>query len=89
MNIQVDTNGQTVIDWEPVPGCFKRAWIQRETDPAKDWAKPPDGRYLNIAQHPASGGNPTDFPVFCNQTDEEILVAFVVAVCRITGCRLL
>jgi len=35
------------------------------------------------------GGNATDFPIFSDLSDEQILKAFVSAVCAITGCRLL
>jgi hypothetical protein len=33
-------------------------------------------------------GNPTDFPIFNNLSDQQILEAFVAAVCSITGCNL-
>lgn len=38
MNIQRDNKGQPFIEWEQAPGGYKRAWIQRKTDPEKDWA---------------------------------------------------
>jgi len=92
MNIQRDTKGQPYIEWEQAPGGFKRAWIQRKTDPEKDWAAARDGRYLNVVRIEARGsgpaGNATDFPVFSDLSDEQILEAFVSAVCAITGCRL-
>ena len=46
IKIQHDTKGQPFLEWEqaPVPGGCKRAWIQRKTDPSKDWAG--TGRYL-------------------------------------------
>jgi hypothetical protein len=58
----------------------------------KDWAGAKDGRYLNgvRVERPGVGpaGNPTDFPIFSDLPDEQILVAFVTAVSAITGCRL-
>jgi hypothetical protein len=33
-------------------------------------------------------GNATDFPIFSNLPDDQILKAFVSAVCAITGCPL-
>jgi len=93
MNIQRDTKDQPFIEWEQAPGGYKRAWIQRKTDPEKDWANTPDGRYLNVVRIEQLGGGPagnaTDFPIFSNLPDEQILEAFVVSVSAITGCRLL
>src|SRR5438034_9846846 len=90
MQVQRDQKGQPFIEWEQAPGGFKRAWIQRKTDPGKDWAS--TGRYLNVVRIEGLGagpaGNATDFPVFSSLTDEQILEAFVAAVCAITGCRL-
>lgn len=92
MNIQRDTKGQPYVEWEQAPGGYKRAWIQRKTDPGKDWAGAPDGRYLNVVRVDGPGvgpaGNATDFPIFSDLSDEQILEAFVSAVCAITGCRL-
>ena len=92
IQIQSDTKGQPYIEWAQaeVPGGRKRAWIQRR-DGDKDWAQTPGGRYLNIVrvdqtQNPA--GSPTDFPIFSELPDEQILEAFVAAVCAVTGCRL-
>ena len=90
MLIQRDGLGQPFIEWEQVPGCYKRAWIQRKTSPEKDWAG--TGVYLNVVRcnspgHP--GGNPTDFPIFhTNLSDEQILEAFVQATNAITGCKI-
>lgn len=89
MRIERDGNGSLYIEWEQANGWFKRAWIQRKTDPEKDWAG--TGRYLNVVRcskpgHP--GGNPTDFPIFNDTPDEEILIAFVRTVNGITGCVL-
>ena len=92
MEIQRDTKGQPFIEWEQAPGGFKRAWIQRKTDPEKDWANTPDGRYLNVVRVKNLGagpaGNATDFPIFCSLSDEQILLAFVASVSAITGCPL-
>ena len=93
MRIQRDTvgqPGQPFIEWEQAPGCFKRAWIARRTGD-KDWAKARDGRYLMVVRkepgREGSGGAPTDFPIFSDLPDEQILVGFVAAVNGITGCR--
>jgi hypothetical protein len=92
IKIQQDSNGQPFIEWEraPVPGGYKRAWIQHKTDPNKDWAG--TGRYLNVVHVEALGrgpaGNATDFPIFSDLEDEQILEAFVASVSAITGCRL-
>lgn len=80
LKIGHDGKGQPYIDWEIGPGGFKRAWVQRRT-PEKDWAKTPGARYLNVVrvegldQGPA--GNATDFPIYSDLPDEQILVAFV------------
>lgn len=87
--IKHDTKGQPLIEWQQSPEGWKRAWIQRK-EPEKDWAG--TGRYLNIVRidpaRPGSGGNPTDFPIFSDLPDEQILEAFVAAVCAVTGCRI-
>jgi len=92
MNIQRDTKDQPFVEWEQAPGGYKRAWIQRKTDAEKDWANTPDGRYLNVVRIERLGGGPagnaTDFPIFSNLPDEQILEAFVASVSAITGCRL-
>jgi hypothetical protein len=97
MKINRDGKGQPFIEWEQIPsgarrGGAKRAWIQRKTDPDKDWALAPNGRYLNVVRIEALGGgpagNPTDFPIFSDLPDEQILQAFVASVSAITGCRL-
>jgi hypothetical protein len=88
MEIQHDQKGQPYIEWEQIPGAFKRAWIiSREPGDEKSWANVK--RYLNVvrcnsAGHP--GGNPTDFPIFNQLPDEQILLAFVHATNAITGC---
>jgi hypothetical protein len=90
MNIQRDTKGQPFVEWEQASGGCKRAWIQHKTDPATDWAR--TGRYLNVVRIESLGqgpaGNATDFPIFCDLPDEQLLEAFVVSVCAITGCTL-
>lgn len=68
MNIQRDNKGQPFIEWQQAPGGYKRAWIQRKTDPDKDWADARDARYLNVVRVQRLGegpsGNATDFPIF-------------------------
>ncbi len=87
--IQRDGNGQPYIQWQQFGEGFKRAWIQQRSGD-KDWAE--TGRYLNVvAAHGLTGGpagNATDFPIFSNLPDEQVLEAFVAAVCGITGCEL-
>jgi hypothetical protein len=88
-----DSMGQPYIEWaqvpDPAPDGYKRAWIQRKAG-EKDWAG--TGRYLNVVRidrsRPGIGGNPTDFPIFTDISDEQVLEAFVSAVCAVTGCRL-
>ena len=90
IKIQHDTKGQPFLEWEQAPGGCKRAWIQRKTDPSKDWAG--TGRYLNVVRIERLGagpaGNATDFPVYSSLPDEQVLEAFVAAVSAVTGCRL-
>jgi hypothetical protein len=87
-----DGNGSLCVEWEQAFGHKKRAWIQVKDDPDKDWAKTPQRRYLNVVRVGKDtgnpGGNPTDFPVFCDMPDRQILEAFVLAVCAITGLEL-
>lgn len=92
IEIRTDTLGQRYIEWaqaEGSPTFYKRAWIQHKAG-EKDWAE--TGRYLNVVridrERPGSGGNPTDFPVYSQLPDDQILEAFVAAVCAVTGCRL-
>lgn len=91
MEIKRDKLNQPLIEWEQA-GSFKRAWIQRRTEPDKNWAYSPEGRYLNVVRIEALGKGPagiaTDFPVFSTLSDEQILTAFVSAVSAITGCKL-
>src|SRR5438270_5152824 len=84
--IQYDGNNQPYIQWQQGTRGYKRAWIQHREGPA-DWAG--TRRYLNIArtEGPESGpgGNATDFPIFSELDNEQVLEAFVAAVCAITG----
>jgi hypothetical protein len=89
MKIQKDGLGQSFIEWEQANGCYKRAWVQRKQDPQKDWAGAT--RYLNVVRcnspgHP--GGNPTDWPIYNDLPDEQILTAFVHSTTAITGGKL-
>ena len=86
MQIKKDTLGQPYIEWRQTEDVYKRAWVQRRTGD-KDWAE--SGRYLNVVRcespgHP--GGNPTDFPIYNDLPDEQILLSFVYATNAITGC---
>ena len=91
MKIKLDGKNQPYVEWEIGPGGFKRAWIQTRT-PDMDWAKIPGRRYLNVVRvedfDKGPAGNATDFPIFSELPDEQVLVAFVQAVCAITGCKL-
>jgi len=92
IKIRRDGHNQPYIQWEQGEGTggYKRAWIQRKAGTTKDWAE--TGRYLNVvrAEGPRGGpkGNATDFPIFSDLPDEQILEAFVAAVCAVTGCRI-
>lgn len=89
MQVKRDGKGQPYVEWEQVSGHWKRAWIQRKDDAEKDWAQ--TARYLNVVRcnKPGSpGGNPTDFPIFNDLPDDQILEAFVRSACAITGCLL-
>ena len=70
-------------------GGWKRAWVQTK-DGDGDWAG--TKRYLNIVRTgPPDGGpsgNATDFPIFSDLPSEQILEAFVAALCAVTGCRI-
>ena len=85
MKIQRDGNEQPYVEWSQAKDCYKRAWVQHRTGD-KDWAG--TGRYLNVVRcgspgHP--GGNPTDFPIYNDLPDEQILLSFVYAANAITG----
>jgi hypothetical protein len=92
MNILRDGRDQIYVEWTQAPGGTKRAWI-RHADPAipnNDWAG--TRRYVNVVRTEALGSGPagqsTDFPIFlgAHVSDEQVLVAFVAAVCGVTGC---
>ncbi len=91
MRIKRDGKGQPYIEWEIGPGGYKRAWVQYR-DPDKDWAKTPGRRYLNVVRvdelDAGPSGNATDFPIFNDLPDEQILRAFVSSVSAITGLKL-
>jgi hypothetical protein len=89
MEIRRDGNGQPFIAWNQAKEGYKRAWIQHRTG-EKDWAS--TGKYLNVVWvkdlDAGPSGNATDFPIFSQLPDEQILEAFVTSVCAITGCKL-
>lgn len=88
MKIETDTNGSKYIQWASGPSgnAMKRAWVQHR-EGETDWAG--TGRYLNVVRcdnksgNPA--GNPTDFPIYGDLPDEQVLQAFVSMVNAITG----
>ena len=85
MKIEKDGNGHLYVEWTRAKKGHARAWVQHRTGD-KDWAG--TGRYLNVVRcnspgHP--GGNPTDFPIFNNLPDEQVLLSFVYAANAITG----
>lgn len=90
MKVLRDGKGQPYIEWfqGEAEWGHKRAWVQRKTEPDKDWAG--TGRYINVVQTNGKrpGGVPADFPIFSSLPDEQVLTAFVAAVCAITGCPL-
>jgi len=90
MKLGTEGKGQTMIEWEIAPGAWKRAWIQNRHGTDKDWAG--TGRYLNVVRTEGMGagpgGNATDFPIFCDLPDKQILTAFVQSVSAITGHKL-
>ena len=92
MKIQKDSKGQAFIEWQQGEPGFKRAWIQHKAGSDKDWANAKGGRYLNVVRVEKRGGGPagnaTDFPIFSELSDTQILNAFVAAVSAITGCVL-
>jgi hypothetical protein len=61
-----------------------------ETSLDSDWAGA--NRYLNLVRTATADGGPsgnaTDFPIFSDLPDEQILEASVAAVCAVTGCRI-
>ncbi len=91
MKIYRDGKDQPYIDWAVGTNGFKRAWIQRR-GPDKNWAECPESRYLNVVRveglHTGPSGNATDFPIYSDLSDEQILIAFVHAVSAISGSKL-
>ena len=89
MQIQTDGNGQPYLEWDQThgDGVYKRAWIQHRTDD-RDWAG--TSRYLNVVRCEVpgrTGGNPTDFPIYNDLPDEQVLLAFVYATNAVAGLR--
>lgn len=85
MKIQRDGYEQPCIEWSQAENRYKRAWIQHRTGD-KDWAG--TGRYLNVVRCDSPGrpgGNPTDFPIYNDLPDEQILLSFVYAANAISG----
>ena len=85
MQIKRDGKGQMMIEWEQTPAGAKRAWIQHRTG-TEDWAN--TGRYILVARTPGLGHGPApgpDFPVHHDLPDDQALIAFVAAVCGVTG----
>lgn len=92
LKVEKDSKGQPYIQWKQVdiPAGYKRAWIRHEPN---SWAGAQAKRYLCVVRidtdRPGIGGNPTDFPIFSDSlSDDQILIAFVSAVCGITSCSL-
>ncbi len=88
MEIQWDGNNCPYIEWEQIPGIYKRAWVRIPTKGEKDGAG--TGRYINVVRCNAPGrlgGNPADFPIFNDLPNEQVLLAFVHSVNAITGRR--
>jgi hypothetical protein len=89
MRVDMDKQQQPMIEWQMAGVGWKRAWIQDRTGTDKDWAG--TGRYLNVVRvespFTGPGGNATDFPIWSQLSDEQILEAFVQSVCAVTGCE--
>src|SRR5258708_6136872 len=87
--IQHDTKGQPYTEWEQAPGIRKRAWIQRR-DGEKDWAHH-SRRQISETLYALTKLLQeilTDFPVFSQLPGQQVLEAFVGAVCAVTACPL-
>lgn len=87
LKISKDGNGSPYINWFQPGGAVKRAWVQRRSDPVKDWAG--TGRCLLVVRCDGNGrpgGNATDFPIYNDLPDDQILLAFVHNLNAITGC---
>jgi hypothetical protein len=88
VKISIDGNGSKYIGWRQLGGALKRAWVQHRSDADKDWAG--TKRYLLVVRCDEAGrpaGNATDFPIYNDLPDEQILLAFVHGLNAITGCR--
>lgn len=97
LTFHTDGKNQLYVEWEQGPasgagiGGFKRAWIRQPQNPSDDWAG--TGKYVSIAATSGLGQGPVgrsaDFPIFSDGLpDDQMLVAFVTAICGLTGCRI-
>ena len=90
MQIKKDGKGQKYLEWEIGPGGFKRDWISIVT--RKRIGRRRRAPNLNVVRVEAfdkgPAGNATDFPIFSDLSDEQILIAFVSSICAMTGCKL-
>lgn len=86
VQIRKDGNSQPYIQWENAPGSFRRAWVRHP----KDYAR--TGRYLSVVRtetlESGPAGNATDFPIYNDLPDEQVLEAFVACISAITGARI-
>ena len=85
MKIRKDGYEQPYVEWSQAKDRYERAWVRHRTGD-KDWAG--TGRYLNVVRCGSPGqpgGNPTDFPIYNDLPDEQILLSFVYAANAITG----
>ncbi len=85
MRVYYDRRDQPYIEWEQTPTVIKRAWVQRR-EGSDDWAN--TGRYLLVArfgEDEKPAGAPVAFPIWANQSDEQVLLAFVYGVNAATG----
>ena len=87
-----DTNNSLCVEWRQAPGLevSRRAWVQHRPidDAERNWARVPDGRYLNVGRLNDAGnlgGIPADFPIFSTLSDGQVLMAFVHSISAITG----
>lgn len=83
-----DGQGQSYIQWKIADGNFRRVWVRRPKNSAKDYAK--TGRYLSVVRTDSIdskriGGNPTDFPVYSEVSDDQILRTFIRCIIAMTG----
>jgi hypothetical protein len=75
------------LEWEIGQGGLRRTWIKHGVD-----GHGHPVRHLHVAKIDAfdmePGGSSTDFQIISHLSDEQILKAFVLSVCVITGCKL-